>query len=155
MGALRYGFNRWVEFRCVRVQSGFALLFITKEFKTMIKKLAALCLCLLTACQGMPVDTTISACPVAGLESLTFYAGQPSDNASLAPESDDETPNIASWDFGGDAGNVFVRCLYTDGYENIQRLPHNMISCTVDYSADTKTASGLPLVEKLRCKAKN
>lgn len=120
-----------------------------------MKKIAVLLMCCLTACQGMPVDTTISACPVKDLDSLTFYSGQPSDNASLTPDSDAETPNIATWDFGGDAGNIFVRCLYVDGYENIQRLPHNMTSCTVDYSADTKTVNGLPMVEKLRCKAKN
>lgn len=121
----------------------------------MKNKLAAFLVCGLTACQGMPVDTTISACPIKDLDRLTFYSGQPSDNASLAPDDDQENPNVVTWDFGFDAGNIFVSCLYVDGYENIQRLPSNMTSCSVDYSADAKTASGMPVVEKLRCKAKN
>lgn len=115
-----------------------------------MKKYLLLTVILLSACMPTKAETRISACPLDGIERVTFYIGSPSDRASLTPQSDED--GGVSWNFGKDAGNIYLVCRYEDENERVQKLPFNMTGCHATYDFFMRTSTGLPQLQDLTCR---
>lgn len=85
---------------------------------------------LLTGCMvAQTAETRLTACPVAGLQSLAFYVGAPSGGNAIASQDSD---GKILWNFGYDAGDIYVVCTYDGDEETVQKIPSSIISCTAD-----------------------
>ncbi len=98
-------------------------------------------------------QSRLSACPLSGLESITFFAGAPEQSASLAPSEEKTGSGILTWNFGDDAGNIYIACNYDAEEETVQKLPSNFRSCTATYDLSRRSAQGLPVITDLTCEA--
>ncbi|MGQ3887661.1 STY0301 family protein [Legionella sp. CNM-1927-20] len=71
---------------------------------------------------------------------ITFYAGHPSENASLAPNNQNIKINMMIWRFQGN--NFWVACNYRGtAIQLIQRLPKKTKICSVIYNKDNSIKS--------------
>ncbi|MBA2650646.1 MAG: hypothetical protein H0U73_00040 [Tatlockia sp.] len=63
---------------------------------------------------------------------ITFYAGHPKENASLAPDNERKDP---TWTF--DANDIWLACGYLNtNIQLIQKLPTRIKKCKATYSKD-------------------
>lgn len=72
------------------------------------------------------------------LAGVTFYAGQPSEQASLAPDRDVRAGKLrkASWRFEGSTEPIWFACRYLDSGVTLSKpLPAAYKQCEVSYSA--------------------
>ncbi|STX51587.1 Uncharacterised protein [Legionella busanensis] len=66
---------------------------------------------------------------------VTFYAGHPSENASLAPDNEDVKTNKMTWQLRGN--NFWIACSYSGTtIKLIQKLPKNIKICSVIYDSN-------------------
>jgi len=93
-----------------------------------------------------------SASPLMG---ITFFDGDPKDEASLAPDDEKKVTGttVSTWKFAGsDKSSTFVRCSYFGTSVQLQRrLVPAPGTCTVTYDANVSTG-GLPTILKIACK---
>ena len=89
------------------------------------------------------------------LAGLTFFDGKPEEKASLAPDKQVgvKGKTVASWTFGVSGRPIWAACRYSSTDIVLTReLPKNIRTCAVTYSK-TETIAGLPVIEKVDCKA--
>lgn len=89
------------------------------------------CSLLLAACAPQTSETAVSACPVKGLQRVTFFDGRPADEQPMVP-TDGKNGELL-WEFGEKAGNVYLTCSYAGGEIKTQKLPYMMTSCRAAY----------------------
>jgi hypothetical protein len=90
--------------------------------------------------------------PVHKLVGLTFYDGNPAENASLAPDSETRSGNssISSWKFSGTT-SVWAVCRYADTSVTLARdLKNKIRGCSITYNRRL-SVSGYPVMEKISC----
>lgn len=89
------------------------------------------------------------------LMGVTFFDGDPKDEASLAPDSEKKAAGttVATWKFTPDAKlGIFVRCSYFGTSLQLQRrLVPTPEMCAVTYD-DKVSTGGLPTILKISCK---
>jgi hypothetical protein len=89
------------------------------------------------------------------LMGITFYDGDPKDEASLAPESEKKLTGttVSTWKFATEnKRGIFVRCSYLGTSLQLQRrLVPPPGTCTVTYD-DKASTGGLPTILKIMCK---
>jgi hypothetical protein len=89
------------------------------------------------------------------LMGVTFFDGDPKDEASLAPDSEKKAAGttVSTWKFAADDKlGTFVRCSYFGTSLQLQRrLVPTPGTCTVTYD-DKVSTGGLPTILKLTCK---
>ena len=84
------------------------------------------------------------------LASITFFDGDPKEDASLAP--DRSTKLQQSWAFGSSDHSIWLTCRYTGTTVVLGRaLPKQVKSCTVTYEANV-SIDGMPAIQKLTCR---
>lgn len=81
---------------------------------------------------------------------VTFYDGDPRDNASLAP--DKENKNQSTWQFTSPRErDIYIACgYYRSSIELNQTLAKNITSCTISYDTMTSSEQGL-IPKKIIC----
>jgi hypothetical protein len=85
---------------------------------------------------------------------LTFFDGNPRDQASLAPDKQTTVngKTVALWTFGVSGGRIWVACRYAATDVMLTReLPRTVRTCSITY-ATRETVDGLPVVETVDCK---
>ena len=83
------------------------------------------------------------------LESVTFFDGDPKDQASLAPDREDRLQN--SWSFAPQDRPIWLTCHYSRTTVTIGRiLPKTVKRCRVTFAANV-SIGGLPLIQKIAC----
>jgi len=89
------------------------------------------------------------------LMGITFFDGDPKDEASLAPDREKKlaATTVSTWTFdAGKKGSTFVRCSYFSTSVQLQRpLTPTPGTCAVTYDDKTFTG-GLPTILKIDCK---
>jgi len=97
----------------------------------------------------------VAVARVSQLMGLTFFDGDPKDEASLAP--DDEVKSggkiVSTWSFPpGNARGTYLQCAFTDTTIVLQRkLEAAITKCAVTYDAHEEVG-GLPAILKIDCK---
>jgi len=98
------------------------------------------------------VPSSNDASPLMG---ITFYDGDPKDEASLAPDSEKKVAGttVSTWKFAADEKRgTFVRCSYLGTSVQLQRrLVPPPGTCAVTYD-DKAFTGGLPTIIKISCK---
>ena len=91
----------------------------------------------------------------APLMGITFFDGDPKDEASLAPDNETKAAGttVSTWKFAADSNlGTFVRCSYFGTSLQLQRrLVPSPGMCTVTYD-DKSSTGGLPTIFKISCK---
>jgi hypothetical protein len=89
------------------------------------------------------------------LMGVTFFDGDPKDEASLAPDDEKKAAgtSVSTWKFAtDDKSGTFVRCSYFGTSLQLQRrLVPTPGTCAVTYDDKTFTG-GLPTILKITCK---
>jgi hypothetical protein len=88
------------------------------------------------------------------LAGLTFFDGNPRDQASLAPDRQTTVNGkaMALWTFGVSGNPIWVVCRYAATDVMLTRqLPKPVRSCSITY-ATRETIDGLPVIDKVDCK---
>lgn len=89
------------------------------------------------------------------LKGLTFFDGDPKDQASLAPDSENKVGGqiVSTWTFPpGNERPTYVRCLYEDTSVVLQRtLDAKITSCKVTLD-EKEEVSGYPAIRRIDCK---
>jgi hypothetical protein len=89
------------------------------------------------------------------LMAITFFDGNPKDEASLAPDGEKKAAGttVSTWKFAADDKlGLFVRCSYFGTSLQLQRrLVPTPAMCTVTYD-DKVSTGGLPTILKITCK---
>ena len=88
------------------------------------------------------------------LAGLTFFDGNPRDQASLAPDKQTTVngKTVAVWTFGVSGRPIWVACRYAATDVMLTReLPRAVRTCSIAY-ATRETIDGLPVIDKVDCK---
>ena len=88
------------------------------------------------------------------LAGLTFFDGNPRDQASLATDKQTTVngKTVASWTFGVSGSPTWVACRYAATDVMLTReLPRPVRSCSITY-ATRETIDGLPVIDRVDCK---
>jgi hypothetical protein len=89
------------------------------------------------------------ATPTYYVNGLTFYSGNPKDQASLKPESSDQKQAV--WTFSA-ADQIYIACEYHQTtIQFTQALPPKTTTCQVNYDQSARSDEGRLLPTQINC----